>query len=668
MKHAFPRPLALILKMIAVLLIIAVSVFLILLIWLSIREYKPEETESVTIEGKGSRTLSEGDSLRVTSWNIGYGGLDQDHDFFMDGGKDVRPKSEDVIRTNLDGITRQIEELNSDVYFLQETDVDSKRSYHVNEYAHLAEAFPEFENTFAPNYKVDYVPYPIPTIGKVESGLVSLNSFSASESQRIALPTAFSWPVRLGQLKRGLLVNRVPVSGTEKELVLVNLHLEAYDSGEGKIAQTKLLVEFLEQEYAKGNYVIAGGDFNQTFSREDMEQYPVINPDLWTPGVLDLSGLSEDWILAEDHTVPSCRLLNQPYNPESPDTQFYIIDGFLLSPNLTLEEVKTTDAGFRYADHNPVTIQVRLASPVSESSSAETAKTICEISEYSTGDAKLFQDKILANTGGKLSLFQTDGTLFHQFSDIPANWVSPPQKNIVIIGNFNCEIRLIEFSPEYSIIRNDLLFSGGNLMIDPTLTQINGKWLLTFTEIEGNINNSDPASPNGIYTVHCYESYDSVSWTKLPDLISRQNNIEDGDLVVKDDILYYFFEQEEYDKGPSSIRVISSCDQGYTWENETELLPPDYDTELSSVFPSSNGWILYYSNDQKHPGESYNGAAAYTAALDSAFSLLSVDLPVDLQEEGGILLYEVQKKNGKDYFLYAKNYLTDNHLILKQTG
>ena len=77
---------------------------------------------------------------------------------------------------------------------------------------------------------------------------------------------------------------------------------------------------------------------------------------------------------------------------------------------------------------------------------------------------------------------------------------------------------------------------------------------------------------------------------------------------------------------------------------------------------------MYYSNDQKHPGESYNGAAAYTAALDSAFSLLSVDLPVDLQEEGGILLYEVQKKNGKDYFLYAKNYLTDNHLILKQTG
>lgn len=205
-------------------------------------------------------------------------------------------------------------------------------------------------------------------------------------------------------------------------------------------------------------------------------------------------------------------------------------------------------------------------------------------------------------------------------------------------------------------------------MIDPTLTQTDGKWLMTVTEVEGTVNNADPASPNGTYTVHCYESYDSVTWTKLPDLISRQNNIEDGDLIVKDDILYYFFEQEEYDKGPSSIRVISSCDQGKTWENETELIPPDYDTELSSVFPVSNGWLLYYSNDQKYPGESYNGASVYTAALDPAFSPLSTELPVDLQEEGGILLYEVQKKNGKNYFLYAKNYLTDNHLILKQTG
>ena len=35
---------------------------------------------------------------------------------------------------------------------------------------------------------------------------------------------------------------RVPIEGTDRELVLVNLHLEAYDDGEGKIAQTRQLL------------------------------------------------------------------------------------------------------------------------------------------------------------------------------------------------------------------------------------------------------------------------------------------------------------------------------------------------------------------------------------------------------------------------------------------
>ena len=38
-------------------------------------------------------------------------------------------------------------------------------------------------------------------------------------------------------------------------LVAVNLHLEAYDDGEGKAAQTAMLFDILEEEYAKGNYV-----------------------------------------------------------------------------------------------------------------------------------------------------------------------------------------------------------------------------------------------------------------------------------------------------------------------------------------------------------------------------------------------------------------------------
>lgn len=354
------RPLVLIFKILGLLLALLAALVAVLLLWLTLREYKPQDVESVSLEGTANRTVSPGDSLQITSWNTGYAGLDASQDFFMDGGSGVRPQTEDTIWENVEGITAQLEELNSDVYFLQEVDANSKRSYYIDQRAQYASAFPDYESTYAINYKVDYVPYPLPTIGKVEGGLVSLNSFSANQAERISLPVAFSWPIRLGQLKRCLLVNRVPLSGSSKELVLVNLHLEAYDSGQGKSAQTKLLVEFLEKEYAKGNYVIAGGDFNQTFTAEDMETYPVLNPELWTPGVLDLSSLSEGWTLAEDPSVPSCRLLNEPYDPKSPHTQYYIIDGFILSPNVSLQEAITTDAGFRYADHNPLTIRVTL--------------------------------------------------------------------------------------------------------------------------------------------------------------------------------------------------------------------------------------------------------------------------------------------------------------------
>ena len=90
-----------------------------------------------------------------------------------------------------------------------------------------------------------------------------------AQAQRQSLPVPFKWPIRVANLKRCLLVERFTVADSGRELVLINLHLEAYDDGEGKAAQTKMLREFLQAEYEKGNYVIAGGDFNQTFPGPD---------------------------------------------------------------------------------------------------------------------------------------------------------------------------------------------------------------------------------------------------------------------------------------------------------------------------------------------------------------------------------------------------------------
>mgnify|MGYP002241508406 CR=1 FL=1 len=88
-----------------------------------------------------------------------------------------------------------------------------------------------------------------------------------------------------------MLETRIPIKDTDKELVIINFHLEAYDSGEGKIAQSKKLAKKLQEEYEKGNYVIAGGDFNQTF--EGMDTYPITNKENWVPGIMRQEDLPE---------------------------------------------------------------------------------------------------------------------------------------------------------------------------------------------------------------------------------------------------------------------------------------------------------------------------------------------------------------------------------------
>ena len=177
-----------------------------------------------------------------------------------------------------------------------------------------------------------------------------------TQATRESLPVPFSWPVRVANLKRCLLIERVPVEGTDKELVLINLHLEAYDDGEGKLAQTKQLMDILAAEYRNGNYVIAGGDFNQVFEGADV--YPLLDTSHWQPGRLANSELPRGFSYVYDASRPTCRLLNKPYDGNRAATQLYVIDGFIVSDNLKVNLVETLDLNFASSDHNPVHLQV----------------------------------------------------------------------------------------------------------------------------------------------------------------------------------------------------------------------------------------------------------------------------------------------------------------------
>ena len=121
----------------------------------------------------------------------------------------------------------------------------------------LQDKFPDYASTYGINYKTVFVPYPIPPLGKIDAGIATFTSSQPASVERIQLPIPFKWPVRCANLKRCVTETHIPLCSPKgekikQELVIFNLHLEAYDSGAGKIAQTKMLADLLKKEQTKG--------------------------------------------------------------------------------------------------------------------------------------------------------------------------------------------------------------------------------------------------------------------------------------------------------------------------------------------------------------------------------------------------------------------------------
>ena len=328
---------------------------------LTVLDYNPAEVEMVAIAGTSSARPNEGDTIKILSWNIGYGALGDNASFFLDGGTDVITSDEDRVNENLSAISKFLNDERADITLLQEVDHRSRRSHKINQSVYIRnEIEGSYTATFATNYKSYFVPYPMPPLGYVDSGILTLSVYDINLSNRLSLPQHYTWPMSIVQLKRCLMVDRIPIKDSDKDLIVINLHLDAYADSDAQKEQFDFMMKVLEEEYAKGNYVIAGGDFNQTFSNVDLSKYPQ-DPSKWAPMIADTNAQGSNWTFLMDSKVPSCRLLDKPYVDADKSTfQYYIIDGFIVSKNLKVESLHTEQLNFVNSDHNPVILEVTL--------------------------------------------------------------------------------------------------------------------------------------------------------------------------------------------------------------------------------------------------------------------------------------------------------------------
>ena len=105
--------------------------------YLMVDYHRLEPDIVLTTDNQQDREVLVGTPLKAVSYNIGFGAYIPDFTFFMDGGVESWARSEELCRETVQGAADYVKDLGADIILFQEIDVDSTRSYHIDQYRQL---------------------------------------------------------------------------------------------------------------------------------------------------------------------------------------------------------------------------------------------------------------------------------------------------------------------------------------------------------------------------------------------------------------------------------------------------------------------------------------------------------------------------------------------------
>ncbi|MFV0559300.1 MAG: endonuclease/exonuclease/phosphatase family protein [Enterococcus sp.] len=322
------------------------------------------EPDDLTLEVNNHSTdaLQLNHDYKLMTFNIGYGAYPSDYSFFMDGGKYSRAYDQETVEKNMKAIETAVASENPELAIFQEVDVDGDRSQHVNEVEYLETQFNNYSSVYAQNYDSAYLFYPFTQpIGKASSGLVTLSKGEVESSTRYSLPIETDFN-KFIDLDRAFSVTHIKVDD-DRQLALINTHLSAFTKDRSiQEAQMDKLFTQMEKEYKQGHYVIVGGDYNHDVIGNSPEVFETKKErETWTHP-FPVNSIPDNFQLAQgdlaERKIPSVRAMDQAYDEET--SYVSLVDGFLVSDNITLKTVRVKDLGFENSDHNPVVLTFEL--------------------------------------------------------------------------------------------------------------------------------------------------------------------------------------------------------------------------------------------------------------------------------------------------------------------
>ncbi|CCO23788.1 endonuclease/exonuclease/phosphatase family protein [Maridesulfovibrio hydrothermalis] len=265
--------------------------------WYSEPEYKVGSVKKGEVLNFNSNHTAEvrENKIRILSYNFGFAAGPMQHSL-----ADDHPKS--YFMKNMDNFVSTVKEKGSDILLLQEVDLDSKRSWYLNQLEYLMKELGW--GYAAPVVDWDFY-FPLRKERKIVKATVVISKFPIISNQYTLTSGKPNFSSKLLNIFYYPLLwkstmQRVSIDIQGRPLDIYNVHLCVWNR-DARAAQADFLAEWIRQSSDGRDYLI-GGDFNfQAYIRgtpipeEDMQRPPFLNI-LWD----NLDGLSELMITKND--------------------------------------------------------------------------------------------------------------------------------------------------------------------------------------------------------------------------------------------------------------------------------------------------------------------------------------------------------------------------------
>lgn len=194
--------------------------------------------------------------LKVLTWNIKYGACRID--FWFDGWGDRVQMTTREVRTNLDQIEALIREVDPDVFFANELEVNSRRSAYVDMLQDILDHTSLNYGAYFQAWNSRYIPSE--GVGRIDMGVATFSKYPITFAERIKQPDQTNLDFLHELFYLHTVVGRARIKVGARDIATYVAHVTAYDTDGTKQRQLKQLEGIVAAETLP---FVLGGDFNE---------------------------------------------------------------------------------------------------------------------------------------------------------------------------------------------------------------------------------------------------------------------------------------------------------------------------------------------------------------------------------------------------------------------